>query len=63
MKQTALFHPGYNAGTITLPTVTSVSAVSQYPQEVKDGFKAKILDSPGGSSLNTQDVLAEQIEI
>jgi len=25
--------------------------------------KAKILDSPGGSSLNTQDVLAEQIEI
>jgi len=56
------FHPGYNAGTITpLPTVTSVSAVSQYPQEVKDILRLKSSIRP--EAVATQDVLAEQIEI
>jgi len=42
------FHP-LNAGTIT-PLPTKVFQPYLTPQEVKDGFKAKILDSPGGSS-------------
>lgn len=66
MKQTALaYHPGYNSTTQLIspsPTINSVNGVSQYPQEVKDGFKVKI-QAPGGSSLNSQDVLAEQLEV
>jgi len=57
MKRSALTYSTTNP-----PTVTSVADVTQYPQAVKDGFKAK-LEALGGSSLNSQDVLAEEIEI
>jgi hypothetical protein len=56
MKQAALSYSTTNP-----PTVTSIDAVTQYPEEVKKGFRAKIT-APGGSSLNVQEVLAEQIE-
>lgn len=66
MKRTALFlHGNYSSTTNKIdppPTISSVDGVSRYPQEVKDGFKAKI-QAPGGSSLNTQDVLAQELEI
>ncbi|AFZ31391.1 hypothetical protein Glo7428_2896 [Gloeocapsa sp. PCC 7428] len=66
MKRTALFlHGNYSSTTNKIeppPTISSVDAVSRYPQAVKDGFKAKI-QAPGGSSLNTQDVLAQELEI
>ncbi|MUL36940.1 hormogonium polysaccharide biosynthesis protein HpsA [Gloeocapsopsis dulcis] len=66
MKRTALFlHGNYSSTTNKIdppPTISSVDAISRYPQAVKDGFKAKIQAS-GGSSLNTQDVLAQELEI
>ncbi len=68
MKQTALsFHPNYydaekDTREILQPTIDSVSNVRQYPPEVKQGFADK-LNAPEGSSLNTWNVLAEQIEI
>ncbi|WP_439566306.1 hormogonium polysaccharide biosynthesis protein HpsA [Gloeocapsopsis crepidinum] len=66
MKRTALsLHGNYSSTTNKIdppPTISSVNGVSRYPQAVKDGFKAKIQAS-GGSSLNTQDVLAQELEI
>ncbi|WP_052672297.1 hormogonium polysaccharide biosynthesis protein HpsA [Aliterella atlantica] len=43
------------------PTVASVNSITQYPFSVKAAFKAKI-EAPGGSSLNAQEILAEQVE-
>lgn len=57
MKQTALSYSTTNP-----PTQMSVTNVTQYPLEVKQKFAAKI-NAPGGSSLNADNVLAEQIEI
>lgn len=80
MKQTALaYHPDYIATRTTIdnepqPTIASVQAVPEYPQEVKEGFADKLsaedtrLNNRGLNRLNNQgfdawDVLAEQIEI
>ncbi len=68
MKQLALdYHPNSDnpdkdTREILQPTIESVSNVRQYPPEVKQGFADK-LNAPEGSSLNTWDVLADQIEI
>jgi hypothetical protein len=48
MKQTALaYHPDYIATRDTIgnepqPTIASVQAVPEYPQEVKEGFADKL---------------------
>lgn len=54
MKRAALAYSTTNP-----PTTTSVDDVSQYPKEVKEGFKAKV---SANASLDTQKVLANEIE-
>lgn len=54
MKRAALAYSTTNP-----PTKTSVDGVSQYPKEVKEGFKAKV---SANASLDTQKVLANEIE-
>ncbi len=56
MKATALSYID------TTPTVAEVLAVTKYPQDVKDRFQER-MEATGGSSLNIQDVLGEEIEI